>query len=390
MKALMLIHGLGVGGSESMVARLAAHLRAAGSTVEIDCLDELGLLGEELRAQGFVVILHARRPGIDTTLPGRLARRIRRSRFDVVHVHQRPALFYGLLAGLLHSAPLVYTEHGPAYGATRRRQALFNRLLRWRLSQITAVSEHLKHSLSAVEGFAAESIEVVANAVDAARFAGCSPGEREAARTAIGLPATVPVLGTVGRLEEVKNHALLLYVLARLTNVLPNLLLVLVGDGPARDGLSALARDLGVHERVRFLGVRRDVERLLPAFDVFAMSSIAEGIPLSLLEAMAARVPIVATTVGGIPEAVRHDREAVLVDGEPPVCHPGHGPTPLLPSPALAYLDRFADAIASLLGDPERARRLTDAAFRRVTGEFSAAAMCSRYEEILLRAARGE
>ncbi len=364
MKVLLLIHGMDLGGSESMVAALARYLLARGDAVEIGCLGVLGRLGAEVRAAGMPIVVHARRHGPDATLPLRLAQRIRAEQFDVVHAHQRTALFYGLLAGLLHYAPLVYTEHGPAVGTPIRwRQRVFNRALGWRARRVTAVSQHLARQLVECEGLRSAKVEVIHNAVDVERFAGGARGGRDAARVQLGLPASAAIIGSVGRLDAVKNYALLM----RAVRLLPEHWLVLVGDGPEQEALTALAQQLGITARVRFLGMRRDVGHVLPAFDVFCLSSVSEGIPLSMLEAMAARVPVVATRAGGIPEAVRHEREALLVDGNPA---------------------DLAAALARVLADAALRRALTDSAFTRVATEFVLDAVCRRYAEVLESARR--
>ncbi len=364
MKVLLLIHGMGLGGSESMVAALARYLIGRGDAVEIGCLGVLGRLGAELRAAGMPIVVHARRAGFDATLPLRLAQRIRVEQFDVVHAHQRTALFYGLLAGLLHRAPLVYTEHGPVVGPIRWRQRVFNRALGWRARRVTAVSQDLARQLVEREGLRSAKVEVIHNAVDVERFASGARAGREAARARLGLPAAAAIIGSVGRLDAVKNYALLM----RAVCLLPEHWLVLVGDGPEQEALTAQAQQLGIAARVRFLGMRRDVEDVLPALDVFCLSSVSEGIPLSMLEAMAARVPVVATRAGGIPEAVRHEREALLVDGVPA---------------------DLAAALARVLSDGALRRALTDGAVARVASEFGVDAVCRRYAEVLESARRG-
>jgi glycosyltransferase involved in cell wall biosynthesis len=372
VKVMLLVHALDIGGAELGVVQLARHLRRCGDTVEIGCLGELGALGEDVR-QELDVVVHARRPGFDRTLPWRLAQHIRRTRVDVVHAHQRTAFFYGVLSGILHTTPIVYTEHGPWFGPPPSAlQVVFNRVLGWRAGHITAVSRDVKRALGALEGFAGRDIAVVPNAIDVARVAAGAPGGRDAARRRFGLPLHAPILGTVGRLDPVKNHRLLVHVVARLRRRLPNALLVLVGDGPERTALETLVRERSAGDAVRLLGVQRDVERILPAFDVFALSSLSEGIPLSLLEAMAAGVPVVATAVGGIPEAARAGEDALLVDGTP--------------SEEADYVERFATAVEHLLRNPASARRLAESAAQRVRQEFDLDVVYQRYRDILAAA----
>ena len=370
MRAMLLVHHLGVGGAEVMVAQLARHLQRRGDAVEVGCLGELGALGEELQRDGIDVVVHARRPGIDRTLPWRLAQRVRSQRADVVHLHQRTAFFYGILAGLLHRTPIVYTEHGPWFGPPpRTAQRAFNRALGWRAGRITTVSRDAQRVLAAVEGFSRRDVAVVPNAIDVARFASGASRGRGAARTRLGLPPQAPILGSVGRLDPVKNSRLLVRLIALLRRRFPEALLVLVGEGPERAALAALAQQLGVADAVHLLGLQRDIERILPAFDVFALPSRSEGIPLSLLEAMAARVPVVASAVGGIPEAARGGEEALLIDG--------------VPSDDDDYAQRFTAAAERLLLEPATASRLVENAARRVRSEFAIEAVCERYRDIL-------
>lgn len=368
MKVLLLVHGLDVGGAEVMIAGLARHLRSAGDVVEIGCLGALGTIGTELRAEGFPVVVHPRRPGFDRTLPWRLARRIRSARVDVVHLHQRTALFYGLLGGLFHTVPIVYTEHGPPFDPPpSAKQRAFNRLLHWRLTRLTAVSRHTAESLRALEGFAGREIDLIPNAVDLERRAPTAH-ESQAARVDFGLPRDTPILVSVGRLVAVKNQQLLIRVVARLLKSDPRTLLLLIGEGPERACLEALARQLGVSDAVRFLGLRRDVQAVLPAGDVFCLSSVTEGIPLTVLEAMAARIPVVATAVGGIPEAVRADVDALLIE-------------------APAGAEVFTSAVQRLLDDPALRQRLTENAFARVRNAFDIDTVCARYRSVLADAA---
>jgi glycosyltransferase involved in cell wall biosynthesis len=370
----MLVHGLGVGGAETIFAALARHLRAHGDTLEIGCLGEVGVIGEELRRDGVSVVLYPRRAGFDRMLPRRLADRVRGGGFQVIHLHQRTALFYGLLAGLLHATPIAYTEHGPSQDDVRLRRRIFNRLLRWRASTITAVSHDTARSLR-VEGFAGRHIEIVHNGVDVERFA-AAPCERGTVRRSSGLPGEGLVIGSVGRLEPVKNQQLLIRTLALLRRRIGDARLAIVGDGPDRPALEQLARALGVAGAVHFLGERRDIERVLPALDALALPSLAEGLPLVLLEAMAARAPVVATAVGGVPEVVHAEREALLIDGPPP-----DGTTAGEPA-GQRYVERFAAALERLARDRALRTRLSDAAFARVQ-DFAIEPICRRYRDIL-------
>jgi glycosyltransferase involved in cell wall biosynthesis len=379
VNVLLLVHGLEVGGTEVMVCHLARRLRARGLNVALGCLDELGELGRQLAADGFDVQVYGRRPGFDALLPWRVARHARRQRADVVHAHQYTPFFYGVLAKPLAGARLVFTEHGRAHPdlPSRRRRA-FNALFSRRADRVTAVSEGVREALRAVEHFDPRRVEIVHNAIDLEAFTRVS---RDEARQALGLAPDVAVVGTVGRLDPVKNHSLLLEAFRRILGDVPRARLLVVGEGPEQTGLEELAGRLGIAQAARFLGRRLDVERILPAFDVFALSSFNEGLPMTLIEAAAASVPIVSTAVGGVVEVVRHGREAILLPGPPP---------PLGEPEGLAsaeYPGLFADALRQMLGDPGRAAALAAAARLRAQQCFSLDVVCDRYLALYAQAA---
>ena len=188
---------------------------------------------------------------------------------------------------------------------------------------------------------------------------------RRAARATLGLEPDAPVIGTVGNFTVKKDQATLLAAAARLTGEHPGLRVVLVGSGPLEDELRAHARRLGIEDATVFAGSRDDVFALLPAFDLFTLSSRFEGLPIALLEAMACGVPPVVTRVGGIPEVVTDGRDGVLVD-------PGDS-------------EGLATALGKLLADPTRRRELAGHATERAAA-FDLAHAVRRIEAVYDRA----
>jgi len=374
LKVLLVVHGLPIGGTEVMVCHLARYLRDSNVEVELGCLDQVGELGKELREEGFPITLYGRRPGWDLGLPRRIGRHVRSGGFEVVHAHQYTCFLYGALAGLFARTPLVFTEHGrffPDVPSWKRR--IFNRLFGGTARCITAVSQGVKESLVRVEGFRPENVDVLYNGIDVERFAAAGRRSREELRRRAGLPVDATIVGTVGRLDSIKNQSLLLHSVARLSTHQADLNLVIVGDGPERNRLEKEAEQLGIGDRVDFLGNRSDTPELIAAFDVFALSSLSEGTPMTLLEAMAAGTPIVSTAVGGIPEILTTDEDSILVDGVPP----DYRTRPA--ADADDYLKRFTSSLRLLLSDADIRERLTASARRRVVREFSLAVICERY-----------
>jgi len=383
VKVLLVVHGLPVGGTEVMVCHLARNLRAGGVEVEIACLDVVGELGEELRDDGFAVTLYGRRSGFDLGLARRIAAHVRKSDVDVVHAHQYTCFFYAALASVHRRFPLVFTEHGRFFPDLRSlKRRVFNRLLGGRADAITAVSSGVRDSLVNVEGFRRERIEILRNGIDIERFAAAAAESKPAARRRVGLPEHRFIVGTIGRLDSIKNQALLLAAIERVARDGLDPLLVIAGDGPERASLEERARRLGIADSVRLLGMRSDTPRLLACFDVFALSSLSEGTPMTLLEAMAASVPILSTGVGGVPEILVDGEEALLVDGVPPDFRN------VGIAASAEYLERFATRLSRLATDVDLRRRLANSAHIRVRREFSLEAICRRYFEIYETCAR--
>jgi len=304
------LHRLDRAGAEVLAADLARQLTGR-YRFAFFCLDEVGSLGLELRDQGFPVVAVRRSPGLDLRVAARLRAGAREHGVALWHAHQYTPFFYAALSrGPGPRPPLLFTEHGRHYPDLRRvRRVLANRLLLRRGDRVTAVGHFVRHTLIENEGIPRSRVEVIHNGIDPDRFVPADPAE---ARAQLGLGPEQRVVMQVARFHPVKDHATGIEAFARAVDAAPDAVLVLVGDGEARPAAEALASRLGRGERVRFLGVRSGVEGLLPAADVFMLSSLSEGISVTLLEAMACRVPIVATDVGGNREVVEHGRNGLL------------------------------------------------------------------------------
>jgi glycosyltransferase involved in cell wall biosynthesis len=306
-----LLHTLQVGGAEVLAARLARRLGRAYRFV-FACLDGLGTLGEELRGEGHPVYVLGRRPGLDWRCAGRLGAVLRRERVDLLHAHQYTPFSYALLSRWLYRRPpILFTEHGrhqPDY--PRRKRILANRLLLERRDRVVGVGQAVRQALVVNEGLPPERVAVLYNGIDLDPFA--APADRPAARRQMGLGPDELVLVQVARLDYLKDHLTALRTLERVKARRPEARLVLVGEGPEREKIEREVRQRGLVGHVRLLGLRKDVPRLVQAADVFLLTSISEGIPLTLIEAMAAGLPVVSTRVGGVPEVVEDGRTGLL------------------------------------------------------------------------------
>jgi glycosyltransferase involved in cell wall biosynthesis len=299
-----------VGGAERVVLDLAKVQRAAGHRVEVLTLSNTrGALAEQFR--GAVDTLDAvpkRGRSIDPTLPIRLALWFRAQGTRVVHTHNELPLIYGAPAGKLARAVVVHSKHG-IVGVNPRADWL-RRTAAGAVDAFVAVSDATAETALANRECSAEKLRVVVNGTDLSRFP-APAGARTAIRQELGIPSEARVLVTIGRLVKEKNHALLLRSVAPLLRDERRLLLV--GDGPLRDDLQARVRQMDGSRYVHVTGARQDVPALLAAADAFVLSSESEGLPIGLLEAMAAGLVIVSTAVGGIPAALRSGETGLLV-----------------------------------------------------------------------------
>lgn len=313
MTPLVICHVLGsveIGGAERVVLDLARMQRAAGHRVDVVTLSNTdGALASEFRrVVSTLESVPKRANGIDLALPLRLARWFRAHGTQVVHTHNELPLIYGAPAGKLARAVVVHSKHG-IVPVTRRAHWL-RRGAAGAADLFVAVSDATADTARANRECAPDKLRVVINGTDLSRFP-APEGARAATRRELGIPTEARVLITIGRLVKEKNHALLVRAVAPLLR--HDRRLILVGDGPLRDDLRARVQGLENGRYVHLTGARQDVPALLAAADAFVLSSDSEGLPIGLLEAWAAGLPVVSTAVGGIPGAVRSEETGLLV-----------------------------------------------------------------------------
>jgi len=273
--------------------------------VQVVCLDEPGKWAPVLRERGIEVNCVWRQPGMDLSVPRKLAQQFRRRDVDIIHAHQCTPWFYAALSRLLHSRPrLLLEEHGRFYPELKnRKRALVNRWLIRRLTHaFVAVSQDIRQRLEAYEGLDAREIDVVYNGITAP--AALAAEDRIALRASFGIRPDDFVVGTVGRFDSIKNLPMLVKALAEVGSIDPAVRGLLVGDGPVMASIKSLVASTAMADRIHLAGYRSDAGNLTQCMDLFVLSSLSEGTSMALLEAMAAGVPCAVTAVGGNPEIV--------------------------------------------------------------------------------------
>jgi glycosyltransferase involved in cell wall biosynthesis len=310
LKVVQVISALPVGGAEKSLFHLVSRLDRERFEPLVVCTRAEDAMAPEFRRAGVRVELVRLGSRYGPAGLVRLARFLVREGADIVHTHMRRANSSGRIAAWLAGVPVIVAhERNPGPDKTW----LHFRVDRW-LSRVTdailAVSADTAERNARLSGIPRERFTVLPNAVDLAEFA---PGDRAAARGALGLPAGDFVVGFAGRLHPVKRLDVLVRAAAEAAKQVVNLRLVLAGGGPERERLAGLAADLGVAARISFLGERADMPAVYPAFDLLCLPSESEGCSRVLLEAAAAGLPLVATSVGYAPELIGRDQAGVLV-----------------------------------------------------------------------------
>jgi glycosyltransferase involved in cell wall biosynthesis len=348
LRVVHVTHGLDMGGLEKLLVEFARHADRQWHELRFVSLGTRGVLGPQIERLGWPVTALAARPGFRPGLALRLASLFRHWGTQVVHTHNTKALVYGgPAARLARAARLVHTWHGQNLLASPREALLF-RLAGQLPDRIVAVSEDAA-GLLARQGIAAGTIRTIHNGIDLDAFAYAGP------------QAGGPVV-TVARLSPEKDIATLIRAAAVLRREHADFRLEIAGDGACLAALRALAGELDLEEQVHFLGQVSDVPALLARAAVFVLPSLTEGVSLTLLEAMARGLPVVATRVGGNPEVVSDGSTGLLVP-------PGRP-------------DELARALGRLLRDPPLGRAMGLAGRQRVEQHFDVRRMVAAYEAL--------
>lgn len=310
------LHSLDIGGAEVLAAGLARELSDRYRFVFACLDDEVGVLGEEFAARGVPMKVFYRQPGIDWKCSFRLAAFFREHKVQIVHAHQYTPFFQSLLARLAYRRPpIVFTEHGRHYPDSRSsKRVAVNRALLRSDDRLIGVGESVRQALVDNEGLPERRTETIYNGVPQENFLAVKGDDdlRSDVRAELGIGAHEFAIVQVARLNALKDHATAIRTLKRLRDDDVPAKLILAGDGEERPALEQFVSDQQLTESVVFLGARSDIPRLLASADSFLLSSISEGIPLTLIEAMGAGVPIVSTDVGGIAEIIEHGVAGLL------------------------------------------------------------------------------
>ena len=348
-----LIYRLDFGGLETLMVDCVNRMPRDKYRHAIVCLTGYTAFAEKITSPGVELYALNKAPGLGLGTHAALFKLLRRLRPAILHTYNLSAIEYNFTAALAGVPIRVHAEHGRDAGDPQGLNAkhnLLRRLMSPFIDRYVPVSGDLERWLESVVGIAPAKVGLIANGVDTVHFRPGASGPGQF------------VVGTVGRLQDVKNQAGLVDAFAALKAMLPaqpQARLMIVGDGPLRAQLEAKVAQAGLTDAVTLTGARTDIADLMRGFSVFALSSIAEGTPVTLLEAMACALPVVSTVVGGIPELVQDGVTGTLVP-------PGD-------------VAALASALARYAADPALAARHGAAGRERIENHYSVSAMVQAY-----------
>jgi len=310
MKIMQVIPYFCFGGAETMCENLCyAQKKLGHDVVAVSLYQQHTPISQRMEASGIRIIYLDKKLGLDVSMVPKLLKIMRQEQPDVVHTHLDVIKYTVAAAKLAGIRRCVHTVHSVAYKeAEGRVQKIINgTYFRWGWSVPVALSPEIQQTICDFYEMEPEQVPVIYNGIDLSK---CRP------KLCYELSAPISLVH-VGRFDTPKNHEGLLYAFAQLLKKHPDTRLYLVGDGDLRGKIEALAEELDLQRLVTFCGMQSDVHPYLQNADIFVLPSKYEGMPMTIIEAMATGLPIVATDVGGIPDMVTNGKSALLVPCEP-------------------------------------------------------------------------
>jgi sugar transferase (PEP-CTERM/EpsH1 system associated) len=348
-KVMFIIWALEVGGAERLLVKLAQKIPKDRYDVSVVCISREGVWADELKQAGIPVICTHKRTGFDPSILLKLIQLIRKEKPDIVNTTLWTADLWGRLAAIIAGVKhIIVTEQNVDVWKRWYHISIDRMLFKYTHYAICVSNEVVNYYRNTV-GLQAEQLVMIPNAIDVSLFD--DDAVQDDLRDSLGIKADEFIFTCSARLHEQKAHEVLIEAVKLVHDIpLTNFQVLLVGEGPRRDELQNMVEKLGLSNRILFLGLRQDIPNILLQSNSFVLSSDYEGLSLAILEAMAARLPIVATTVGG--------NAQIVEDGETGWLVPPQNPSLL------------ADAMMKVLNDPQRAKQMGVAGRDRVEGVY--------------------
>lgn len=366
IKLLQITHDLAIGGLQQVVVNICRSIDREKFDVTVLCLRYLGEFVPQIEELGIkVVFLPQRDDGrTDHFSFLKVAKILKDEKIDVIHTHNTQPFFDGTLAAVMSGVKaIIHTDHCRSF-PDKKRYMFAEWFVSHFASKVVGVSEHTSENLVKYEHISRKKIVTIPNGIDISKYD--IEINKEAKEKELGIERNGFIIGMGVRLSKQKGITYLIKGMSIIIEQFPDITLVIAGDGSEKESLMQEAKKLGVDSHILFTGPRLDIPELLKLFDLYVLPSIFEGLPMVLLEAMAAACPIVATDVGGNSTAIKHRDNGSLVPSE---------------EPAL-----FANEVIYVLNNPNLMQQYIDKSMGLMREKFSADIMTRQYEKLYLQA----
>lgn len=366
IRLMQITHDLAIGGLQQVVVNLCRSLNRDVFDISVLCLRDLGCFVEDVRAMGIPVYnLPPHGCRTDYLSCAKVGKILREHKIEIIHTHNTQPFIDGTIGALMAGVKtIIHTDHARHF-PDKRRYMIAERMASYFAYKVVGVSEHTTDNLIKYERIPAAKLTTIHNGIDGSRFN--IRINKAVKKKALGISSRGgPIIGLGVRLSEQKGITYLLKALVEVKKTFPNISLVIAGDGPVEQDLKREALTLNLQKNVLFLGPRQDIPEILKLLDLYVLPSLWEGMPLVLLEAMAAGCPVLATDVGGVSSVIKHGTNGSIVKPRDP--------------------QMLAGEMVRLLSNDSIRRGYAGSGLKIFEQKFSAAAMAAKYEKIYLRA----
>lgn len=364
LRLMQITHDLAIGGLQQVVVNICRTIDREKFDISVMCLRNLGEFAPEVEQMGIKVFFIPQKPeGADYLSFFKVAKILRQEKIDVIHTHNTQPFVDGTMGALMSGVKIiVHTDHARQF-PDKKRYMFAEWLMSHFAYKIVGVSEHTTQNLIRYEKIAPRKLTTILNGIDGAKYD--IDIDKFKKRKELGIINKGPVIGLGARLVEQKGIDYLIKAMPAIIKEFPDITLVIAGKGNYDDALRDEAKTLGVDRNTLFAGPRLDMPELLKLFDVYVLPSLWEGLPMILLEAMAAGCPVVATNVGGIPKVIEHGKNGSLVEPRDPAA--------------------ISAEVINILKDSELRQRYIKNGLQSFREKYSAEIMTGEYQKLYLR-----
>jgi len=365
VKLVQITHDLDLGGLQRVIVNLCRTINRDIFDVSVLCLRNLGCYTEEVQGLGVpVTLIEQKQNGTDYLSFLKVAEYLRTIRPDVIHTHNTQPFVDGTMGALLAGGikTIVHTDHARDF-PDKIKYMFAEWLVSHFAYKVVGVSKHTVYNLHRYERIPRKKTVVITNGIYGPMYE--LEIDKNKKKQELEISTSSKIIGVAVRLDDQKGLTYLIKAMPEVLKKVPDTVLLIAGDGPLAADLKEEAKHLQIESKIRFLGIRLDIPELLSIFDIMVLPSLWEGLPMIILEAMAARCPILATRVGGVATAIENDKTGVLVPSK---------------NPAI-----LAEKILALLKDEQKRLDLAKNAKELFEEKFSARTMAVQYEKIYLR-----